>query len=150
MLLNNVLRKEAMKMKPIIFARVADMMFYQGITENDIPQHGGSYVEKTGDAMEAYNLDALNIDGIEKCLGFVQLMGGNGSKEQELHIENIVGCHNFKKDELINDVIVVWCSKANSSQNMRVVGFYIKAIAYRNTNKIEFIDCDEEDRKSTR
>ena len=27
---------------------------------------------------------------------------------------------------------------------MRVVGFQIKAIAYRNTNKIEFIDCDEE------
>ena len=29
-------------MKPIIFVRIADMKYYKGITENDVPDNGGS------------------------------------------------------------------------------------------------------------
>ena len=42
-------------MKPIIFARVADMKLYKGITETDRPVNGGAYVRETNDAHECFN-----------------------------------------------------------------------------------------------
>lgn len=126
-------------MKPIIFVRIADMYYYKGITENDTPSNGGNYVKETGNAHECYNFDAAEYeDGEILCLGYAQLLGGSSCKDPELHIEKIVGCEGFRKEEEVNGVTVVWCSKSNQSRYMRVVGFYKNATVYRNTQVQEF------------
>ena len=49
-------------MKPIIFARIADMKFYKGITDTDKPVNGGSYVKDTNYAHECYNFDSVILE----------------------------------------------------------------------------------------
>ena len=50
-------------MRPVVFVRVADMKYYQGITDQDSPVNGGSYVNDTGLAHECYNFEPLVQDG---------------------------------------------------------------------------------------
>lgn len=126
-------------MKPIIFAKISDMKYYKGCTPDDMPVNGGSYVKEHEYAHECKNFFAADTDdGKGACLGFAMLTGGQGSKYPELHIENIVGCSTLKKEAQVDDVIVVWCSKARGSQNMRVVGFYKHATVYRDAKVAEF------------
>ena len=126
-------------MKPIIFVRIADMKYYKGITENDVPDNGGSYVKENKQAHECYNFDSVTFeDEKEYCLGFAMLTGGRTEKEIQLHIEKIVGCQLARKEDAVDDVIVVWVSKARNSQNMRVVGFYKHAKVYRQPQYAEF------------
>ena len=130
-------------MKPIIFARVADMKHYKGITDDDKPYNGGSYVRETNYAHECYNFDPVILeDGKEYCLGFTQLLGG---KDPQLHIENIVGCRSMKDAFSVDDVIVVFCSKAMNNKTMRVVGFYKNATVFRNYRECVFPGNDGED-----
>lgn len=125
-------------MRPIIFARVADMKYYQGITEQDRPFNGGSYVKETGNAHECYNFDPIIQDGqdYEKCIGYFQMSGGHGA--DQIHIEKIVGCELMKNEEAVKDVHVVFVSKAPSSKTMRVIGFYKNAVVYRYPKVMEF------------
>lgn len=125
-------------MKPVLFARIADMKYYQGITEDDIPVNGGSYVDRTGMAHECYNFDPVAEDGNDKlkCAGFCQLSGGRGVNQ--LHIEKIAGCELMKKEEAVYGVTVVFVSKAIHSTSMRVVGFYKNATVYRYPHILEF------------
>lgn len=126
-------------MKRIIFARVADMKYYKGITEYDKPENGGSYVSDTGLAHEVYNFDPVVQEGedFEKCLGFCMLSGGKNGVNQ-LHIEKITGCEACKKEESCEDVIVVFVSKSNRAKSMRIVGFYKKATVHRYPRFMEF------------
>jgi len=118
-------------MKPIIFVRVADMKYYQGITEDDVPMNGGSFVEETGRAHECYNFAPIieNGEEFEKCIGFFRIGGGNGV--YQLHIEKMPGCSAMKEAEEIHGVIVIFVSKAKESKTMRVVGFYKNATIFR-------------------
>lgn len=127
-------------MKPIIFARVADMKYYRGITEQDEPLNGGSYVKETGYAHECYNFRPIVQDGqdYEKCIGFFMTSGGRGVGQ--IHIENIVGCELLKKEEVAEGVHVVFVSKASGAKTMRVVGFYKDATVYRYPRYMEFED----------
>lgn len=121
-------------MKPIIFARVADMKYYRGITDDDKPYNGGSFVADTGYAHECYNFDPMVFDGDsqEYCLGYCQLPGySRDGKPIELHIEKMPGCELMKKEDKIEDAIVVFCSKAVNSKTMRAVGFYKHATVFR-------------------
>lgn len=126
-------------MKPIIFARVADMKYYKGITNIDSPENGGAYVKDTGLAHECYNFDTIkDQDGNEVCLGFAMLMGNSKTKDSQLHIENIVGCELYKKEDVVHGVTVVWVSKSRRSKTMRVVGFYKNATVFRNYQYADF------------
>jgi len=128
-------------MKPIIFARVADMYYYNGITEKDKPVNGGAYVNETGEAHECYNFSPVKfLDGYEACLGFVMLAGAKENTDTRLHIEKIVGCEALKKDEFVHNVTVVFCSKAYNSPTMRVVGFYKNATVYRDAQFEDFVN----------
>lgn len=130
-------------MKPIIFARIADMKYYKGITENDKPVNGGSYVKDTNDAHECYNFDPVQLNGgKEYCLGFSMLMGGNNP---QLHIEKIVGCETLKNAEFADDVTVVFCSKPHNGKSMRIVGFYRHARVYRDYQICIFPGNNNED-----
>ena len=126
-------------MKPIIFARVADMKYYKGITDNDKPENGGSYVSDTGLAHECYNFDPIVQDGedFEKCIGFCMMSGGKNGVGQ-LHIENIAGCEAYKKEEQVEGVTVVFVSKSSRAKTMRVVGFYKNATVYRYPHFMDF------------
>lgn len=127
-------------MKPIIFVRVADMKYYQGISDKDAPYNGGAYVEETGMAHECFNFDPIVEDGedTEKCIGFFMMIGGNGACQ--LHIEKMPGCEYMKKEEQIDDAIVVFVSKARDSKNMRVAGFYRNATVFRYPHYMNFED----------
>ena len=130
-------------MKPIIFARIADMKFYKGITDTDKPVNGGSYVKDTNYAHECYNFDPVILeDKKEYCLGFTQLLGG---KDPQLHIEHIVGCKGMKDALSVDNVIVVFCSKAHNSKTMRVVGFYKNATVFRDYQECLFPSEDGND-----
>lgn len=126
-------------MRPIIFARVADMKYYKGITDIDKPENGGSYVNDTGLAHECYNFDPVIETGqdFEKCLGFCMMSGGKNGVNQ-LHIEKITGCEACKKEEACEGVTVVFVSKSSRAQTMRVVGFYKNAIVYRYPHFMKF------------
>lgn len=126
-------------MKPIIFARIADMKYYKGITEVDTPENGGAYVKDTGMAHECFNFASVqDLNNEEFCLGFTMLTGNNKLKEPELHIEKIVGCELYKKKNLVEGITVVWVSKSHRSKTMRVVGFYKNATVFRNYQNLEF------------
>ena len=127
-------------MKPIVFARIADMYYYKGITKKDVPVNGGAYVNETGMAHECYNFSAVEfVDEGEFCLGFSMLQSKKGVDPQ-FHIEKIIGCEALKTDELVHNVTVVFCSKAPNSSTMRVVGFYKNATVYREYQYQEFPD----------
>lgn len=126
-------------MKPIVFVRVADMYYYNGITDKDKPVNGGAYVNETGEAHECYNFSPVEFVGEgEFCLGFSMLQS-TGRVDAKFHIEKIIGCEALKKDELVHNVTVVFCSKAPNSSTMRVVGFYKNATAYRDYQFQEFL-----------
>ena len=129
-------------MKPIIFARVADMKLYKGITETDQPANGGAFVRETNYAHECFNFYPVMLNEDEEheyCLGFTQLLGG---QNPQLHIEHIVGCEAMKNEPEVHDVIVVFCSKAQNSKSMRVVGFYKHATVYRYNQQCTFPCAD--------
>lgn len=128
-------------MKPIIFARITSMNYYKGITDNDQPENGGAFVRDTNQAHECYNFEAVKFDdGKEECLGFVQLLGNSKSNELQIKIENIVGCEDFKNEEYVEGVTIVWCAKAKRSKNIRVVGFYKNATVFRHYKEQDFSD----------
>ncbi len=132
-------------MRPIIFVRIASMLYYQGITDKDSPVNGGSYVKETGQAHECFNFAPAELeDGRKVCLGYAQLTGGSDTKEPELHIEKIVGCNALKKEEFVDNVIVVWCAKSPGSQNVRGVGFYQHATVFRYHQWVYFSDGYEQ------
>ncbi len=132
-------------MKPIVFARIADMKYYRGITDLDTPFNGGSFVGRTGYAHECYNFFPIRENGqdYEKCIGYFQLSGGRGARQ--LHIEKIVGCRLCKDEEEVSPVHVVFVSKAVNSKTMRVVGFYKNATVYRHPQFMTFEADDEQE-----
>lgn len=126
-------------MKPIIFARVASMKYYKGITKEDKPYGGGSYVSDTGMAHECYNFkpELDEKDGNEYCLGFAMLNGVLGM-DAELHLEKMNGCEKMQNEESIEGVTVVFCASSPNSKTMRVVGFYKNATVYRKAQVLNF------------
>lgn len=123
-------------MKPIIFARIAEMKYYRGITNHDKPYGGGSYVSNTGMAHECYNFAPVEdvVSSKKFCLGFAMASGTTG----QIHIEKLNGCEALKKEDRIEGAIVVFCATSPGSKTMRVVGFYKNATIYRNLQEIEF------------
>lgn len=137
-------RKEDFIMKPIIFARIADMKYYRGITDNDKPYNGGAYVHETGNAHECYNFDAVNVNGEDICLGFVMLIGNSANANIQVRLESIIGGKNLRKEEVIDGVTVVWCAKSERGNSTRVVGFYKNATVYRYGQYVDFLDGNDE------
>ncbi len=130
-------------MRPIVFCRVASMKYYRGITKNDQPYQGSSFVQETGYAHECYNFDVVETQEDNYCLGYVMLNGSKGM-ESELHIENIIGCSLMEQGEKLEDVTVVWVAKSPGSKHMRCVGFYKHATVFRKAQEAMFQSDDGE------
>ena len=114
-------------MKPILFARIADMKYYHG-TDGDTPYNGGSYVQETGQAHECCNFwPVLGEDGTAYCLGFAEIANSAGGT---IKPEKIIGCEGMKGQPFVDGVLVIFVSRSRQAQNMRVVGFYRNATVF--------------------
>lgn len=102
----------------ILFCNITYMNNYTGITAEDTPYKGGSFVTKNKNAHEQWNF--LNENGF--CYGFVMNHGDRFS------IERID--HTASKSDKIEDVTVVWCAINNHNQTV-IVGWYEHATVYR-------------------
>ena len=114
-------------MMRILFCNIAWMKEYRGNEDGkDTPLNGGSYVDETGDAHEKYNFTPVNMEGREGlyCLGFFETKSHNGKDVNQMRIENIAGCELLKKEESVDDVLVVYCAKHPAHKFTTVVGWY--------------------------
>lgn len=129
----------------ILFCNIAWMKEYRGNEDgNDTPLNGGSYVDETGDAHEKYNFFPIHFEGDEDsyCLGFFETKSHNGKDVNQMHIENIAGCELCKKEESVEDVLVVYCAKHPAHNFTTVVGWYKHATVFRHYQELEFGEGD--------
>ena len=129
----------------ILFCNIAWMKEYRGNEDgNDTPLNGGSYVDETGDAHEKYNFFPIHFEGEEDsyCLGFFETKSHNGKDVNQMHIENIAGCELCKKEESVEDVLVVYCAKHPAHNFTTVVGWYKHATVFRHYQELEFGEAD--------
>ena len=108
-------------MKKIVFCNIAWMKNYCGITEDDKPYNGGSYVEENGDAAESCNFLPNN----HYCYGYFASKGQNLNLSR---IDKTVG----KDVSKIAGITVIWVA------NRKIVGWYENAEMYRKMQ--EFYD----------
>ena len=103
-----------------------------------MPINGGKYVSDNHYAHEAYNFKAIDLDGYNDkyCLGFVETKTTNGKNRNQLHIEKI-GDKSDKDIEKLDDVLVIWCAKADYLDFTSIVGWYKNATVFRYYNEVE-------------
>lgn len=103
----------------ILFCNIAWMDYYQGIIPGkDEPKSGGAFVKENNDAHEKFNFQQAYLtekqagypDG-EYCIGFVETKSTNEKTINQLNIEKIEGCAALKKEQEVDDVLVVYCAK---------------------------------------
>ena len=118
--------------KRILFCNITYMKYYQGITEDDKPTNGGSYVKDNDDAGEKYNF-YVRSNGI--VLGFVETKYKKGyvdgkNEPKQLHVEKITSGV-VKKQESLDDVTVIFCARFPEKKETVIVGWYENATVYR-------------------
>ena len=117
-------------MTNILFCNVAYMQYYDIELRDDVPKHGGMYVEKTGDALEKYNFHVC-ADGIVR--GFVETKYRDSyitaKKPNRIRIENIDA--KYRKENQIENVTVVFCAISERMKKTVIVGWYKQATVYR-------------------
>ena len=99
-------------MKKIVFCNIAYMKYYQGITDDDKPVNGGSYVEENGDGAESCNFLPNN----HFCYGYVAARGNLNLKR----VDKSIG----SDTSAIEGVTVIWVA------NRKIVGWYENAKMY--------------------
>ena len=114
----------------ILFCNIAYMQYYDYELIEENPHHGGKYVEVTGDALEKNNFHRCE-DG--KLRGFVETKYKDSFVSQKepknLRIENISS--NYKKQDSIDGVTVVFCAHSDKHKKSVIVGWYKNATVYR-------------------
>ena len=132
----------------LLFCKISNMKYYKGACGNDIPRFGGSFVDKNGYGHEEFNFLPIYFDDTDKasCLGFVEPKSNRGTRNT-FHIERIEGCQAMKKEEYVDDVLVIWCAKRERG-DITVVGWYKNAKVYRRLQDFTMIfeDGYEEER----
>lgn len=122
--------------RKIVFCNIAYMKYYDIELYEEKPKYGGKYVMETGDAFEKSNFH-VNEDG--NIYGFVETKYKDtylGQKEpKQIRIENIDD--NYKKENEINDVCVVFCAYSDQMKKTVIVGWYKRAtvLRHRKNNK---------------
>lgn len=102
----------------ILFCNIAWMKNYEGITEEDKPRNGGSYVTKNGNAYESNNFK--NYNG--KYYGYVRV---DGSINLNKYYPNAT-----KNTSYLDDVLIIWCAKSELKGTV-IIGWYKHARVYR-------------------
>ncbi len=107
----------------ILFCNIAWMKHYEGITEEDKPRDGGSYVTENGNAYESNNFK--NYNG--KCYGYVRVDGS-------INLQKYY-CDATKNTPYLDDVLIVWCAKSEH-QGTVIIGWYKHARVYRDEQNL--------------
>ena len=107
----------------ILFCNIAWMKYYEGITEEDKPRDGGSYVTENGNAYESNNFK--NYNG--KCYGYVRVDGS-------INLQKYY-CDATKNTPYLDDVLIVWCAKSEH-QGTVIIGWYKHARVYRDEQNL--------------
>ncbi|GAA0121964.1 MAG: hypothetical protein KID00_04275 [Clostridium argentinense] len=81
------------------------MKYYTGITDDDTPVNGGSWVDKNKDAAECFNFTLYDDD---RYHGYVSTKSSRGNANQ-LHIEKLEGV--IKENDETDNVLVIWGAK---------------------------------------
>ena len=108
----------------ILFCNIAWMKYYNGITHDDKPVNGGSWVKENENAIECLNFTPYN-DRI--YCGYVSTKSNRGNRNQ-LHIEKLEGI--TKEDNIAEDVLVIWVAKRNEASKSTIVGWYKNATVF--------------------
>ena len=130
----------------IVICRLAYMKYYNGITSEDIPQNGGSYVDENSDAFEKYNFHCYD-DG--NCYGFVETKYQRGHRAENEYAKSILLENidpNAKEKESIDNILVVYVAFDSVKKKTVVVGWYDNATVYRNRiiedDRVYIAKCD--------
>lgn len=122
---------------PVIFCRIAWMNEYKGITDNDKPVNGGSYVNENDFGGEIHNFTVtempidicyFDMDNRESSLDTIEVCQGYVSTRGQINIERLGAS---KTDDFINGILVVWLATP-PGQKTRIVGWYRNATVFRN------------------
>ncbi len=125
----------------ILFCKISSMKHYKGVTENDKPTNGGSFVKDNGFGFEEYNFMPRETENGEYCFGYVEAKGTIKGKSNQLRIEKINGCENYKNLDSVDNVLVVWCATTYRNETS-VVGWYKNATVYRNYQPLSIENKD--------
>lgn len=109
----------------VLFCNIAWMKYYNGVTDEDIPENGGSWVNENGIATECFNFAPCN-DGT--YCGYVSTKSNRG-KDNQLHIERLEGVN--KEDNIAEDVLVIWVAKRSINEKNTIIGWYKNATIAR-------------------
>lgn len=117
---------------PLVICRVTYMKFYDGITPDDMPVNGGSFVSENNDAFEKNNFHRYQ-DG--NCYGFIETKyrtGHTGENEyaNSITIESINPM--CKGQPSVDGVRVILIAFSPILKKNVVVGWYDNATVYRN------------------
>lgn len=135
--------------KAMVICRVAYMKYYDGISAEDTPVNGGSYVSENNDAFEKYNFHKYE-DGY--CYGFIETKykAGHTADNKFARAIAIEKINPSCKDKpYIDGVRVVLVAFSPVLKKTVVVGWYDNATVYRNRviedEKIYMSKCACED-----
>ena len=128
--------KNKKEKRRILFCNIAYMKYYNVDIINDIPVNGGEYVRISKDATEKYNFHEED-DGC--YYGFVETKYADSyttaKQPKQIHIENID--REYKNNDKIDDVTVIFCAKSNILNKTVIVGWYKNATVFRNRKHYE-------------
>lgn len=121
--------------RPMLVCRITWMKRYEGITDDDQPVGGGSYVDANNDAYEKFNFYPQE-DGLVH--GFVETKYSRGhaadiNYANSIHIENLDS--SAKNSAKLDGVRIVFVSYNPNIGKTVVVGWYDNATVYRNRFK---------------
>lgn len=121
----------------VLFCKIALMKYYHGVSADDPPYNGGSFVKLNGYGHEEFNFTPIKIDNqqIPFCLGFVETKSTVASVENELHIEKIRECAAYTHAGSVDDVLVIWCATTDKNETS-VMGWYQHASVFRHCENI--------------
>ena len=129
----------------LVVCRVAYMKYYDGITADDMPVNGGSYVSDTQDAFEKNNFHKYP-DGY--CYGFVETKYKKGHMAENAYAKSIsLEQINpvYKSKTSIDGVRIVFVALCPTLHKTVVVGWYDNATIYRRRvvepNKVYNMKC---------
>jgi len=105
----------------LMFVRTAYMSEYKGITKNDKPYNGSSYLEDSQLVNEANNFKSYQ----NLCYGFFMIQG-------DLNLKRLGGS---KDDDYVDDILVIIVASSPQKGSL-IIGWYDHARVYKKTQQL--------------
>ncbi|WP_027309391.1 hypothetical protein [Caloramator sp. ALD01] len=109
----------------VLFCNIAWMKYYNGITDDDVPVNGGSWVNEYKEGAECFNFTLYDDDCFH---GFVATKSNRG-KFNQIHIEKLEGIS--EEDDEADNVLVIWVATDPTKGKSYIVGWYKNATVTR-------------------